>query len=138
MIEAAFAASKKSTSSLILEQLMVDRLQACQPDLPSSSYAHIPISQQGFTSNSGLSAKTKPGSPNSLTDFIRSENCCRVVSPLTNNAELLERPRCGFSTNQLPVLAEDISVSSGLKSAIVALRRTPPEITASAECMTIS
>ena len=53
-------------------------------------------------------------------------------------AELLERPRCGLSINQLPVFAFIISSSSGEKRQIVAERRTPPDKTASAACMQIS
>ena len=139
IIVAARQASKKSCSVLILEQLIVDRLHACHPDsFVFSQTGHIPISTQGLTSNSVLSDQTNPGSPNSFTDFMSSANCSLLVSSLSRSAELLDLPLCGLSINQVPVLAVAISVSSGLKTQMVALRRTPPEITASAVCITIS
>ena len=98
----------------------------------------MPISTQGFTISSVESDHTNPGSPNSLTDCMSSENCSLVVSPRNNRAELFDRPRCGFSINQLPVLALAISSSSAEKTQIVALRRTPPLITASAPNITMS
>ncbi|OQC26733.1 MAG: hypothetical protein BWX70_02313 [Verrucomicrobia bacterium ADurb.Bin070] len=84
------------------------------------------------------SVQTKPGSPNSLTDFMSLVNCSRGVWLRSSTAELLERARCGFSVNQLPVLAVAIPSSSGEKRQIVALRRTPPESTASEACMRMS
>ena len=139
IIVAALQASKKSCSVFIFAQLIVERLQACHPDsFVSSQTGHIPISTQGFTRSSVLSAQTNPGSPNSLTDFINSENCSFVVSSLSKSAELLDLPRCGLSMNHVPVLALAISSSSGLNTQMVALRRTPPEITASAVCIIIS
>ena len=71
-------------------------------------------------------------------DCIISLNCVRVISSRTITAELLERPRCGLSTNQLPVFAVIISSSSAEKRQIVADRRTPPAKTASAACIAIS
>ena len=139
IIVAALAASKNSSSVFTFEQLIVDRLHACQPDLPvSSQTGQNEISTHGLTRSSVLSDQTKPGSPNSLTDCISSENCSFVVSSRTNKAELFDRPRCGFSANQLPVLACAISLSSGENTAIVADLLTPPEITASALCIIIS
>ena len=60
-----------------------------------------------------------------------------VVS-LSNNAELFDRPLCGFSMNQFPVFAFAISSSSGENKQIVADRLTPPDKTASETCITIS
>ena len=62
----------------------------------------------------------------------------RVVWLRSRMAELFDRARCGFSVNQLPVLAVAMRSSSGEKRQIVALRRTPPESTASEACMRMS
>ena len=69
---------------------------------------------------------------------MRPANCSRVVAPRNSMAELLERARCGFSMNQFPVFAVAISSSSGEKRQMQALRRTPPESTASEACMRMS
>ena len=98
----------------------------------------MPISTQGLVVCSVDSTKTNPGSPNCLTDSMILPNCSGEVLSLTITAELLERPRCGLSTNQLPVLAVIISSSSGENKQIVADRRTPPDNTASAACIAIS
>ena len=71
IIEAALQASRKFSSDFIFAQFIVLKLQACQPLSPVvSSTGHIPISTQGFTISSVESDHTKPGSPNSFTDFI--------------------------------------------------------------------
>jgi hypothetical protein len=47
-------------------------------------------------------------------------------------AELFDRPRCGLDARQLPVFAIIISLSHRSNRTMVALRRTPPDTTASA------
>src|SRR5262252_3605085 len=129
---AALAARAKSSLHLIFRPLISHRLHICQPVSPvSQCTGHMPISTQGFTTNSVLSLHTKPGSPNSLTLSMSLRNCLRVVFSRNNNAELFERARWGFSANQLPVLAVAISISSAENRQMVAERRTPPDNTAS-------
>ena len=63
------------------------------------------------------------------------------VMPLTvreTTAELFDAERCGCFSNQLPVLADIISSSSGEKRQIVAERRMPPLSTARAVNMQMS
>src|SRR4051812_49624637 len=98
----------------------------------------MPISTQGLTTSSVESDQTNPGSPNSLTDSINFAKSSAVVLSRNNRAELLERPLCGLLIYQSPVFALTISVSLGENKQIVADRRTPPDITASAACIIIS
>ena len=130
-------AVKKSSFVTHLPPLISVRLHPCHPDFPSIC-GNIPISTHGFVVCSVDSTNTKPGSPNSFTFFMIRPNCSSVVVSRTITAELFERPRCGLSTNQLPVFALIISSSSGENKQIVAERRTPPERTASASCIQIS
>lgn len=72
-----------------------------------------------------------PGSPKFFTLSIIFSNSSRVTLFLSSRAELFERPRCPFETNQFPVLAFTMSVSSALNKLRQALRLTPPAITES-------
>ncbi len=139
MIAAALAAMAKSCSVLHFLPLISQRLHACHPvNIVSISTGYIPISTQGLTTNSVLSAQTKPGSPNSRTNSMRVAKVSLLVSPRTSKAELFDLPRWGLSMNQLPTFAVAISMSSGENKQIVADLRTPPDKTASEACIIMS
>ena len=98
---------------------------------------HIVISTHGLLIYSVDGEKIQAGSPNSLVAEKSRSYTERGVEGVIM-AEMFARPRCGLELNQFPVLLLIISSSSGEKIAIVADRRMPPLITASAKCIVMS